>query len=82
MWRDENVLDGDLDPNIFQDSYGLLNARFAVMLTDDVEIALWGRNLTDEVYSNAKFDMPLWDGAYGSYPGRLRQAGGEVNVRF
>ncbi len=82
MWRDDNILDGDLDPNTFQDAYGLLNARFGVGVTENVEVALWGRNLTDEVYSNAKFDMPLWDGAYGSYPGRLRQIGVEVRATF
>ena len=82
MWRDKNILDGDLDPNTFQDDYGLLNARFAVMPTENVEIAIWGRNLTDEAYANGKFDLPLWDGAYGSYPGKLRQIGAELIVNF
>ena len=82
MWRDENILDGDLDPNTFQGSYGLVNARVAVAPTENLEIALWGRNLADEVYCNAIFDMPLWDGAYGCYPGKLRQVGAEIIARF
>ena len=82
MWRDENVLDGDLDPNTYEGSYGLLNARFAVRPTENVEIALWGRNLTDEEYSLAIFDVPLAEGAYAHYPGRLRQVGAEIIVNF
>ena len=80
MWRDSNILDGDRDPNTFQDSYGLLNARIAIQATDNVELALWGRNLTDETYSLTKFDVPLFSGAYGHYPGKQRQIGLEEEL--
>ncbi len=82
IWRDNNILDGDLDPNTRHGAYGLLNARIALQPSENFEIALFGRNLTDEHYSTALFDMPLWDGAYGSYPGKLMQLGGEIVARF
>ncbi len=81
-FRDDVIFDGDLDPNTAIGSYGLLGARFALMPTDNTEIALWGRNLTDEYYFVRIIDAPLEDGLYSGHPAPEREIGIEAMVRF
>jgi iron complex outermembrane recepter protein len=38
------------------ESYGLLNARIGLLLNNGLEIAAWGRNLTDEEYATNVFE--------------------------
>jgi iron complex outermembrane receptor protein len=67
-YKDEYFLDGDLDPNTLQDSYFKLNARIALAGGDDSwEIALYGRNLTDETTYTFATDAPLSAGIYGGW---------------
>jgi outer membrane receptor protein involved in Fe transport len=67
-YKDEYFLDGDLDPNTLQDSYVKLNARIAISGGDDSwEVALYGRNLTDETTYTFATDAPLSAGIYGSW---------------
>ena len=67
-YKDEYFLDGDLDPNTLQDSYVKLNARIALAGGDDSwEVALYGRNLTDETTYTFATDAPLSAGVYGSW---------------
>lgn len=81
-WRDDIIFDGDQDPSTAVDSYGLLSARLAAMPTEKVEVALWGRNLTDETYFVRVIDAPLENGLYSGYMGPGRQYGVEMIVRF
>ncbi|KRB83025.1 hypothetical protein ASE00_13640 [Sphingomonas sp. Root710] len=40
-----------------QPSYGLLNARLALTIRNNTEIAIWGKNLTDKRYLNSILDL-------------------------
>ena len=54
VWQDDVFFRIDNDPRLRQDAYGLLNARTGyVSANENWEIALWGRNLTDEEYYRA-----------------------------
>ncbi len=48
-------LNGPGDSNQSQDAYTLLDMRLSY-LSDDVELSLWGKNLTDKVYYVSGFD--------------------------
>jgi iron complex outermembrane receptor protein len=81
-FRDDVIFDGDLDPNTAIDSYGLLGARLVVSPTENTEVALWGRNLTDEYYFVRIIDAPLENGLYSGHPAPEREIGLELTVRF
>jgi iron complex outermembrane receptor protein len=57
-WRDDHFLDITNDPILEQKAFGLLNARLAwtpeARFGDvELEVALWGRNLTDEEWNTS-----------------------------
>ena len=67
-YKDEYFLDGDLDPNTLQDSYFKINARIALAgREDNWEVALYGRNLTDETTLTFATDSPLSAGIYAGW---------------
>ena len=50
----------NLDPRKIQDGFTLINARLGLSHPDDFwSLELWGRNLTDERYTQITFDSPL-----------------------
>jgi len=60
-----------------------MNARLAYSFMDDrAELALWGKNLTDEAY--VTFSQPTVSsfGVVVNSPGLPRTFGGEVSYRF
>jgi outer membrane receptor protein involved in Fe transport len=58
----------DNDPANLQSAFTKVNARIALASLDGWSIALLGKNLTDEVISNAPNDIPLGNfGFIGSY---------------
>ncbi len=60
IYSDEYFAAPDLDPNAVQDSYAKLNARIALGRADGVwEVALVGKNLTDEEIITFANDVPL-----------------------
>ena len=65
-----------------QDAYNLLNARLGYVFNDDrTEIALWGRNLTDENYFNGS--LPITAFGYNvQLRGRPLTFGAEISHRF
>jgi outer membrane receptor protein involved in Fe transport len=68
MYKDEMYLDSDLDPNTLQDDYVKVNARIALAAADDRwEVALYGRNLTDETTYTFMVDAPLSAGIYAGW---------------
>ncbi|MDP4651859.1 MAG: TonB-dependent receptor, partial [Haliea sp.] len=67
IYSDEYFAAPDLDPNAIQDSYTKLNARIALGRADGAwEVALIGRNLTDEEIITFANDVPL-TGPVNSY---------------
>ena len=77
-----------LDPATEQDSYAKLNARIALASQDGTwEIALLGRNLTDEVVTGYAADIPLaartfGAPSYGSFVAPPRSVAVQALFRF
>ena len=68
VFKDEMYLDGDLDPNVLQDSYVKINASVSVGAADGRwDVNLYARNLTDEVTHSIIIDAPLSAGIYGGW---------------
>ena len=64
-YTDEHFLSQDQDPNLFQDAYSLVNLRAALLDKDEKwELALLGRNVTDEIYLLTGAGVPAQNGAY------------------
>ncbi len=60
LYSDEYLLTPNLDPRLVQDSYIRLNGRLALLMPGGSwEIALIGKNLTDETILNFGNDVPL-----------------------
>jgi outer membrane receptor protein involved in Fe transport len=67
LYSDDYFLTPSLDPRLVQDSYVRLNARVALTLPGDHwEIALVGKNLTDEVIMNYGNYVPLAGPNFGA----------------
>jgi iron complex outermembrane recepter protein len=67
-YKDEFFTDGDLDPGTLQGSYTKLGGRLALASSDERwEVALYGRNLTDEATLTASVDSPLSAGILGAW---------------
>ncbi|WP_295801698.1 TonB-dependent receptor [uncultured Microbulbifer sp.] len=71
-YRDDVYPTTDLSDIVFQEAYGLWNAAvvFTPVSSDNWQLALEGRNLTDEEYRNTGYDLrgsgfPIVSGFYG-----------------
>jgi len=83
-YSDEIFTASDLDPDVaLQDSFGILDARISLGHVDGTwEVALIGKNLTDEEYSYNNNDQPLHSGnAYNSLH-RLSSYALQATYRF
>lgn len=58
-WSDDVVVAADLDEHLIQESYGKLNGRIALAGNEQWQIALVGKNLTDEETFMWGNDIPL-----------------------
>lgn len=71
------------DPHQVQEGFGLLDARVALSPVDERwQVALFGRNLTDELYSDYGTDAPSVTGVRFRNTQRPLQIGLEVSARF
>lgn len=67
-YTDEQYLTQDLDKNNLEDSSLMTNVRIALADVDDNwEVALVGKNITDEDVISYSNDVPLMNGAYFAY---------------
>jgi outer membrane receptor protein involved in Fe transport len=83
QYYSEVLTDGDLDPLTTQDAINLVNARVGWRWDNaGTELALWGRNLTDERYYPGSFDAPVQDGRMNSYPAEPRTWGLTFRMDF
>ena len=81
--RSNVVMDGNADPLKLQDGFGLLNVRAGLVLEGfDLDITLWARNLLDEDYHGAVFDVPLQNGKLNTYAREPRTFGVTVRKLF
>ncbi|MEH6567763.1 MAG: TonB-dependent receptor [Halioglobus sp.] len=82
-YKDEYFLDGDLDPNTLQDSYVKVNGRIGISSADETwELAVYGRNLTDETTYTFATDAPLSAGVYGAWAEEPRTVGLQARYNF
>lgn len=66
-----------------QRGYNLLHARLSYSFNDDrSQVALWGKNLTDEVYFNQLTPLISSFGIAGRFYGSPRTYGAEISHRF
>jgi iron complex outermembrane receptor protein len=83
-WTDDHRSNPfDLD-HVLIESYGLLNARLRIDVDDNLTIALFGTNLTDERYllGGTDFARSYTVGVKSEIPGRPREYGLEVSLNF
>lgn len=82
-YSDGYYTESDLDPNIYQDAYTKVNTYFALANMDDTwEVALIGKNITNELISSSGNDNPLFDFAYRKYLEAPRQWSLQGTYRF
>ena len=81
--RSSIFMDANIDPLKRQDGFGLLNARAGLVLKAiDLDVSFWARNLLDEDWYGAVFDVPLQDGKLASYLRETRTYGVTLRKRF
>ncbi|MBU2972466.1 TonB-dependent receptor [Pseudoalteromonas sp. C2R02] len=73
--------DQNQNPYASQDDYTLFNARIAYEM-DDWSVAAWGKNITNEEYSNLKFDLVGLLGMLQDFKGESRQLGVDISYSF
>ena len=68
IFTDDRMTDVNNDPEKAQDSYSLVNLRAGVTLEKyDAQISVWGRNVTDEDYTNLIADAVAQSGRFIGY---------------
>ncbi len=74
----------DLDPNTKHDDVTIINARIALATVNNTwEVALLGKNLTDETTHYWKNDVPLTgSNSYFALPERPRSIALQARYRF
>lgn len=71
-----------LDPNLYQDSYGLANFRLGIESDNGLKVEGWVRNAFDEDYLTFAFNSPLLTGGYAGFVGEPRMYGVRVRQSF
>ncbi len=82
-YKDKHFLDGDLDPNVMQDSYVKVNGSIGLSSAAGTwDLNLYGRNLTDEATYSFALDAPLSAGLYGAWAEEPRIVGLQARYNF
>ncbi|TRX56520.1 TonB-dependent receptor [Thalassomonas sp. M1454] len=82
-FKDDFFYDTDLDENLMQEAHTKINARIALANVDGIwEVALIGKNLTDETTFAAGLDVPLVKGGYMGYTDAPRTVAVQGTFRF
>jgi outer membrane receptor protein involved in Fe transport len=80
-FRSDTLYSLTQDPNTVQEGFVLFNARLGVRSQAGLDVALWGRNLTDEDYAVAIFSTSVV-GGYSHFLAPGRTIGIEVRADF
>ncbi len=80
-YQDEAFHDPDNTPILLQPAYGLLSARVGILLSDKYEIAVFGKNLTDERFLVSGLTSAAFGVTEGSF-GAPRVIGGSFRYKF
>src|SRR5690606_8700552 len=79
----EHNTGSDLDPQKLQEAYTVVDARVVLGSRDRRwAVELWGRNLTDETYSQVGFDAPIQTGSWNAFLGAPRTYGVTLRVMY
>lgn len=82
-YRGDHSFNDDNDPIDNQDAYAVWNARVAIGSADEAwNIALIGKNLSDERYRTFAGDVPVFDGAHWAMYNEPRTFAVQVTSRF
>lgn len=82
IYTDSFFLAQDLDENIENDETNLINVRAGIKSMDQTwELAIWGRNITDEEYYLAGLDVPVYSG-YAGFTAPPRTYGASLRYNF
>jgi iron complex outermembrane receptor protein len=82
-YKDEFHTNGSLSDESLQDAYTKVNARLALSTQDARwEVALYGRNLTDEATYSSTLDAPLSAGITGAWIEEPRIVGVQLGYNF
>lgn len=76
--RSEFYTSTDLNPFTMQDAYTKVNLRIALAYEETWQVALVGKNLTDEITKNFSFDLPFTIGGYAN----MVEPGRNIGVQF
>lgn len=83
IYSDQFYLEQSLDPNLVQDSFTKVNGRIALASIEDTwEVAVIGKNLTDELTFGIGAGMPFFTGAYFESVMEPRTVALEATYRF
>jgi len=83
LYTDDVFLDTSLDSNMVQDAFTKVNARLALASADDTwEVALIGKNLTDETTLASEGGTPFFTGSYFGAVLPPRTVAAELSYRF
>jgi iron complex outermembrane receptor protein len=80
-FTDGYFLQGDREPQQFQDGYGRLNFRTGLR-TDDWFLQAYGRNVLDEEFATGGFNVPLAQGSFARYQGQGAVFGFQAAYQF
>ncbi len=82
-YKGDHFTDSDLDPNTLQESYWKFNARIGLSdLDGNWELAVYGRNLSDEATYSFSVDSPFSAGIYGNGIEESRVYGLQARYNF
>lgn len=82
-WVDKQYFDIGNTEATSQDSYALVNARVTWSSPDETyQLALWGKNLTDEEFITKAFDVTGLAGGIIAHTGQPMSFGAELTVSF
>lgn len=71
-----------LAPQAEQEGYTLINGRVGLGFANDLNISVFGTNLTDKVYQSIIFASVSQAGSFNAYPGPRRTLGIELSKKF
>ena len=81
-YRSQLYLDGTLDPNVLQGGYTKFNARLSIGADSGRwEVAVYGRNLTNEATYTASINAPLGAGAFMASIEEPRTLGLQLRIK-
>ena len=79
----DTMTDGNNDPLKLRDDFTFVNARIGIYFDNiNSELAIWGRNLTDEFFYETLFDVPIQDGKLNAYPHEPLTWGVQYRMNF